>query len=514
MSNKRKYAVASLGVLLLSLMATEVQGSEIEEVVVVGSNVKVGSSQPEYDGSLLEAVQPFRVFQPGGLGGFVGATLHGTDVKHTAVYRNGIPVNDPGGGWFDFGTELPMFQDIRIITGPNSVLFGSSAMAGTILLEDSFDKKVFHKASEDKNLFIAGNEYVQVAHYNGSNGSVRTDNDENDWYENTTLKTNFDYGDWKVVSSYQDYEYDYDNCWFGVDGNDCTQEGQKLDTSIRNDWLTVGYSLNDVEHNTGWESKSERYFIDANEEVIPGLVVGVQGHRQEYNDYWYQHYASYINYQNDVISFGARVEDDDLVLRFGYEFDKFRLAIANSVRMPNLYERYGDDWVSANPDLQSEEGKGIEVGYGMISAWYYDFKESIDFDMQNYQYINSGGYETYGFKWQKHFLFDSGAFHVAAEAQDTDKLRAPKYNFRASWFSTFKGWDYLLAYTGQFDRGNDFDGTPIDDVSTFDFNIGKYVQPRFRVGFQISDILDREFEILPNYGAGGRTFSFIWHLSY
>ena len=60
----------------------------------------------------------------------------------------------------------------------------------------------------------------------------------------------------------------------------------------------------------------------------------------------------------------------------------------------------------------------------------------------------------------------------------------------------------------------DFDGTPIDDVSTFDFNIGKYVQPRFRVGFQISDILDREFEILPNYGAGGRTFSFIWHLSY
>ena len=111
-------------------------------------------------------------------------------------------------------------------------------------------------------------------------------------------------------------------------------------------------------------------------------------------------------------------------------------------------------------------------------------------------------------------MFDSGAFHVAAEAQDTDKLRAPKYNFRASWFSTFKGWDYLLAYTGQFDRGNDFDGTPIDDVSTFDFNIGKYVQPRFRVGFQISDILDREFEILPNYGAGGRTFSFIWHLSY
>ena len=248
--------------------------------------------------------------------------------------------------------------------------------------------------------------------------------------------------------------------------------------------------------------------------MIPGLVVGVQGHRQEYNDYWFQHYASYLNWSTDEISMGVRYEDDDLVLRLGYEIDEFRVAIANSVRLPNLYERYGDDWVSANPDLKSEEGKGIEVGYGLISAWYYDFKESIDFDMQNYQYINSGGYESYGFKFENHFLFDNGALHLSAMAQETDKIRQPKYNFRASWFSTVRGWDYLLAYTGQFDKGRDFDGTPIDDVSTFDFNIGKYIQPKFRIGFQISDILDREFEVLPNYGAGGRTFSFIWHLSY
>ena len=58
-----------------------------------------------------------------------------------------------------------------------------------------------------------------------------------------------------------------------------------------------------------------------------------------------------------------------------------------------------------------------------------------------------------------------------------------------------------------FDRGDDFDGSPIDNVSTFDFNIGKYIGTKTRIGFQISDILDREFEILPNYGAGGRSFA-------
>ena len=166
MDNKiKKYAIF-FGILFLSLVAAESVAEEIEEVVVVGSSIKVGASQPEYDGSLLEAVQPFRVFQPGGLGGFVGATLHGTDVKHTAVYRNGIPVNDPGGGWFDFGTELPMFQDIRIITGPNSVLFGSSAMGGTILLEDSFYREVFHKAFRVGTFNIKDGEVRKVDHAN------------------------------------------------------------------------------------------------------------------------------------------------------------------------------------------------------------------------------------------------------------------------------------------------------------------------------------------------------------
>ena len=100
-SMKRKYVVI-LGILFLSLMATEAVGDEIEEIIVVGANETFGSSQPEYDNSLLEAVNVYSVFQPGGPGGFAGVSINGTDVKHTAVYRNGIPVNDPGGGLFDF----------------------------------------------------------------------------------------------------------------------------------------------------------------------------------------------------------------------------------------------------------------------------------------------------------------------------------------------------------------------------------------------------------------------------
>ena len=182
--------------------------------------------------------------------------------------------------------------------------------------------------------------------------------------------------------------------------------------------------------------------------------------------------------------------------------------------MPNLYERYGDDWVAANPDIKAEKGKGITIGYGFFSAFYYDFSESIDFDMNTYGYVNSGGYESKGISFQRHYLYDVGAFHISTSYIDTDQIRAAKYQTKLSWFSTIQSWDYLISYVGQYDRGNDFDGTPIDDVSTFDFNVGYYIRPGLRFAVEIRDILNRKFEILPYYGAGGREINLTLHLSY
>ena len=132
------------------LMSAVAKASDIEEVIVIGANTSYGYADPETDYSIIEALDPTRTYQPGGIGGFVGATTHGTDTKHTTVYRNGIPVNDPGSGWYDFGTELPTFQTMTTISGPNSALYGSSSMAGTILMEDNFDgKNMFMRLGDD-----------------------------------------------------------------------------------------------------------------------------------------------------------------------------------------------------------------------------------------------------------------------------------------------------------------------------------------------------------------------------
>ena len=146
-------------------------------------------------------------------GGFAGATINGTDTKHTSVYRNGIPVNDTGAGWYDFGTDLPMWQSYLISSGPNSVLFGSSSMAGTIIMEDDyFEKGIYLKGNIDQQMLLAGNTWLQLGRYGGTRGSVKIDNTEEDWYENTTLKTLTEWKGFKFKSVITDYKYDYDDC--------------------------------------------------------------------------------------------------------------------------------------------------------------------------------------------------------------------------------------------------------------------------------------------------------------
>lgn len=511
-----KYVLHFALILLVTMTSVKLLASDIEEVIVVGANVTIGYSEPEYDNSLIEALDATKIYTAGGVGGFQGASMHGTDVKHTTVYRNGIPVNDPSSGWYDFGTELPNYQTFRKISGPNGTLYGTSSMAGTILMEDNFDGNSFFTKAGDGLLYTtAGTDWWQLSRYKGSNGSVKTDNDEEDEFENVTLKTKSEYGDWKSVTVLQEYEYDYDSCYMGWDkSNDCTQKGTKADLSIRNDWFTAGYSMNDVTHNTGWASKSSRYFVDANKEVRPGLILGAQNTREYYGSASDYRTAVYANWNVNNYGFGYRFEEDQHIYRVGYAVQGFTVALANSFRKPNLYERYGDDWTFANPTLKPEKGDGIEVSLGEWTTWYYEFTDGIDYSYLTSSYVNVGSYDSKGIKYSNHILMDKGAFHVQVQYTDSDRIRVPSYKTKVSYYGgSHTGYDWMISYVGQWDKGLEFDGRPIDDVTSFNLNMGYHLTPRYRVGFQIRDLFDRNFEILPDYRAGGREISLSLDLS-
>lgn len=70
----------------------------------------------------------------GGPGQIAGAILsRGIKSAHTLVLIDGLKVNDPSSGMFDFGSlTVDEIERIEIIEGPQSTLYGSEAVAGVI----------------------------------------------------------------------------------------------------------------------------------------------------------------------------------------------------------------------------------------------------------------------------------------------------------------------------------------------------------------------------------------------
>ena len=107
-------------------LSPKAHAEEIEEVVVVAQQIKSVKADPLKGNSFIRALLPAHTWTAGGYGAFQGYNERGAQTVHTAVYKNGIPANLPGSAWYDFGTDLAVGQDIKIITGANSVVYGLS----------------------------------------------------------------------------------------------------------------------------------------------------------------------------------------------------------------------------------------------------------------------------------------------------------------------------------------------------------------------------------------------------
>ena len=75
-----------------------------------------------------------------GQGGLATASFRGTAASHTQVYWNGIPVNSPMVGEVDLSL-LPVFfaDDISLLYGSSSLIMGSGALGGSIVINNKAD---------------------------------------------------------------------------------------------------------------------------------------------------------------------------------------------------------------------------------------------------------------------------------------------------------------------------------------------------------------------------------------
>lgn len=127
-------------------------GPLLQQVVVLATGTPVLESQvgatissitkphmaSEQDVSqALRSVPGVQVLQTGQRGGTTDVFVRGGNANTTKVLIDGIPINDIG-GQIEFGNLATSgIDEIEVLRGPNSVLFGADALAGVINLKTS-----------------------------------------------------------------------------------------------------------------------------------------------------------------------------------------------------------------------------------------------------------------------------------------------------------------------------------------------------------------------------------------
>ena len=305
-----KHIIKITFIICLPLFTAWAIADEIEEIIVTAQQEKTIVANPITSSSLMSAILPAFTWNAGGYGGFVGYNERGAQTSHTSVYVNGIPANDPGASWYDFGHDFASGQTVKVISGPNGVIYGSGSMAGTVLIQDTIEKGITLRIEDEiKFARVAPIEQLEFSMVSDGMDSVRNDNEEEDNYENKTARFNVDAGDFTIVGKFTEYKYDYDNCFDYNWGqsNDCLQDGQRYNVAIRNDYITIGRNYNTAEYFTEldptYTNESYRdYFRIGNQVELSNslnVAFGIDVEKQYYNT---------SSWQN--------VESTELVLRY------------------------------------------------------------------------------------------------------------------------------------------------------------------------------------------------------
>ena len=553
--NKHTFKITAVIVapLLLAFFVSKVQAENIEEIVVYAQEVKTTKASPLTSTTLFEAIMPEKTWMAGGYGASTLYRERGAQSVHTTVYKNGVPANNPGSGWYDFGHDITSGETVKVISGANGVMYGSGSIAGTVLIQDTIDTSVTARLGSDRQQYIsvAPTSWFQYSDFSIEQ-QARNDNTETDKYKNQSAKIIADAGDFKFIVNAVDYAYDYDNCYTPAfsQSNDCLQDGQKVTVSVRNEYFTLGRTEEKSEYFTEgvstYQNESSRDYFrigdTTNLSTLLEVTYGVDGSKEQYNEHSDDNYGVFVSIDAQFIldyNFGIRYGNDDQnALRFGIAKDQFYLNVGTSFRKANLYELYGDSYVDANESLMPEEGTGYEIGFGALSLFRYDFEESIEYQSgsmatniiaeavyndvgtlildavtedvyTNASYYNSGSYSTQGVR----FSNDFGPVSVMIKYNDSDKPRVAQYVTVITFNKMWKDVAYKLRYVGSFDRTpGAYDFLPegqeyLDDLKKLNFYAVKKLPNNTTVSFTALNLTNEQAEVLPFYNNKGREFN-------
>lgn len=126
-------AEAFAGGIVVTATRTEAAVDEVGSAVTVITRAELVALRQPVLLEALRLVPGLEIAQAGGPGRTAGAFLRGASTAQTLVLLDGVRLNDPNTGAFDFADlRTDEVERIEILRGPQSTLYGSEAMGGVI----------------------------------------------------------------------------------------------------------------------------------------------------------------------------------------------------------------------------------------------------------------------------------------------------------------------------------------------------------------------------------------------
>lgn len=392
------------------------------------------------------AQQPgITVANAGNVGGTTSVYIRGAYPHHTLLIVDGVRMNDRSASYDSFmgGADMVGYDRIEILRGPQSPMYGSSAMGGVILANtahggnDGLEGALSLAAGSfgTRSASAAAKGGSGAFGYSASLARYRTDNDlPENGYESWNYSTRLNY----VVSpsldigfTYRGQEGEYQSIgsrFFYAPGT--VDSANHLGT-VYADWqtsdtvttrFTAGFHRREYLWSDSWgdsEQTNKRFIAEWQSAWKPSdaleLVAGANFESAEYDingsvteDEIYSGFLSGTWQTTDSLTLNAGVRYDDFetvgdafTWRAGFAWmllpaTKLRGTYGTGFAAPGSSDRYGvPAWGQLpNPDIRPEESKGWDLGVEQsfldgdvaLSLSYFDnsFEGLIDWEYVSY----------------------------------------------------------------------------------------------------------------------------------
>lgn len=365
---------------------------QVGSAISVITAEQLARRQVRFVADALRDIPGVAVSRSGGVGGQTEVRLRGSESNQTLVLIDGVEVNDPDGDFFNFNNLLALQIDrIEVLRGPQSVLYGSSAIGGVInIITEQAQKTVQGHARAEVGSFSWQQYTTSIGsrgqHYDillsGSHletdgisaGSEERGNDENDGARNTTLMLKgglqpLDNLELNIVGRYVDEQNEFDDFFGGIE-RPVVDADKDLD--------------------------SEQYFVRG--EAKLALLEGAWEH---------QFSGSFYNLDNDtrsngVTDFSSEAESTELTYQSNYFLSTPQWGIDEHT-ITALVEHKIDEAQSGFFAKNEIENTGISGVYGVTvreslflsAGGRYDYNDEFE-DTTTYRFTGAYVVEPWG----------------------------------------------------------------------------------------------------------------------